>query len=412
MQRTLFLALCFFSLAISLRIVPTGLVSFSYVLLMSVAAIQAVSTLRSHNGATIWNMLEFPELVGILLFCYLLLSIAWSPTEAVFSAWETLSEYRIFVAIPILIFAFKQLDDEYINKVHLCFFLGLSAGLGFSILDEVELLCKPFYMRNLYIMNGFLSSVLIAYCFFPVGRIVRINSALRYLVAFLAACHVLILDEGRTGFIQIMVVLPFSVLMLRGSRRKLAVTLMSFSIFGAAFIFNPDFFSGLREIMINSDAYLESGVTLKQSEGQRLDFYFSALRIWLDNPVFGVGVGGLNAALELQYKAGLASDMTDNIHNEYLNQLAMGGFVGFAIFLAWLFGHLVRIIKLYRNADFQASGWYLVVGITLMVGMAFNSSLKDFGEKNLYTLVLVLAVWCYNRRVMRPPIASSRNQGL
>ena len=74
---------------------------------------------------------------------------------------------------------------------------------------------------------------------------------------------------------------------------------------------------------------------------------------------------------------------TPNPHNEYLMQLAGGGIVSLALFLAWLGMPLLR-----RRADGTASPALLGAVLAFAIGCLFNSLLMDFVEGHYYTALL------------------------
>lgn len=79
----------------------------------------------------------------------------------------------------------------------------------------------------------------------------------------------------------------------------------------------------------------------------------SANNVWRDNFWFGYGTGGLNEALNKQYRSKaiecwLCSQKKYNPHNQYLSVLAGHGVFGFVLFLL-LFGHMLFYAIKYKN---------------------------------------------------------------
>lgn len=79
---------------------------------------------------------------------------------------------------------------------------------------------------------------------------------------------------------------------------------------------------------------------LESSAAERLILWEKAVRLFQDNPLFGVGFGGTRLTLQLQ-----GSKLTDT-HNFYLKMLSDQGFIGLGFFVLILFCAL-------------RSGWYI-----------------------------------------------------
>jgi O-antigen ligase len=135
--------------------------------------------------------------------------------------------------------------------------------------------------------------------------------------------------------------------------------------------------------MVSYDEY-QSGA------GVRLEYYHQALEIGLENPILGVGVGGVVSELETRFADGRLRHYTDNVHGEFMNMLAAGGFPGLILFVAF-----VGSIGLYGLRSRREQMTWLgdaFVGLAVIVGISalFNSTVKDYGEKHALLVLLPL----------------------
>lgn len=95
----------------------------------------------------------------------------------------------------------------------------------------------------------------------------------------------------------------------------------------------------------------------------------AASNVWSDNYWFGYGTGGLNEALNEQYRSKAiecwpCSQRKYNPHNQYLSVLAGHGVIGFALFVV-LFGYLLFYAIKYKNIMLiEFIIIFLIVGLT------------------------------------------------
>ena len=137
----------------------------------------------------------------------------------------------------------------------------------------------------------------------------------------------------------------------------------------------------------------DSQSVLNTSAGTRMEFYSKALQFGLENPLFGVGVGDVENLLANKYRIGEIAILTDNVHSEYMNMLLIGGFpllILYCVYVISIFWYGYRLASVAKSL-----GW-MFMGVSLWLGISsiFNSSIKDFGDKQLVILVLSWLVAC------------------
>ena len=127
-----------------------------------------------------------------------------------------------------------------------------------------------------------------------------------------------------------------------------------------------------------------SGQYRETSIGLRMEYYSTALRIIKDNFWFGLGILDVENAFLEKYLNGEIRILTDNVHSEFLNFFLIGGVIAFSLFCYYLY-------ELARMANFNSliDAFPFAIFLVLTIYCLFNSSLKDFGEKQLYIYILV-----------------------
>lgn len=127
--------------------------------------------------------------------------------------------------------------------------------------------------------------------------------------------------------------------------------------------------------------YSDSAIESKHratSVGARLEMWQAAWKIFLENPVMGIGWGHFHEKVKIQVGKGLRNEFIlvfDHPHNEYLSALAHGGIIGLIVLMilfltpAWLF---VKYIRRAKSIDAQRLG---LAGLILIVAyMMFGIS--------------------------------------
>lgn len=145
-----------------------------------------------------------------------------------------------------------------------------------------------------------------------------------------------------------------------------------------------------------------TGVESQGADDIRFLLWRTALDLWTNNPIFGVGIGQYQVAGEkfLGYPPG-------NIpHNTYLSLLAEFGIVGFIAVLSVpvLVGH--QLYKLHRTKDIVAS--CLLIGFLTFAVQAMTLNLENFRPFWAFLgISLVYTSWARARQGAEAPAPSS-----
>ena len=148
--------------------------------------------------------------------------------------------------------------------------------------------------------------------------------------------------------------------------------------------------------------------------GSRPSLWLHTIRIWLDFPVFGVGLGCFRYMFPL-YKAAYIGDLDFlRSHCDYLQALSDVGVLGLLLVLAFLASILVPALRAIADADLTRQTWALVGAVAGCAAMLAHS-LVDFNLQipaNAFLFVVILGlIWNLTRCVREealavPPIRS------
>lgn len=328
------------------------------------------------------------EIVGLLLFLWISLSIFWSDVP-ILDSLVALSEYRLYLLVPIC--SLVLMGDKYTQKYALIAalwgaFLALvsswSIGLDLMALDSGQ---KSLGDR---IFHGFVMA-----CFLLASLCVARESRARarglaLCISFLILYNVLNIENGRTGYLLVATVcVVFAILTFKKAELLVVLSLIAM-LFVLAFQHLAGFQSRIYETRNNIEKLFVSE-EFQSSAGYRLVFYRTALEIGSERPLLGVGVGGVAKEFRDRAENGRTPMLTDNVHSEYLNMFVIGGIPAVLLFIVFL-GLIVRKGLIQRRSSRWLGDAFIVIGCIVTVATIFNSSVKDYGEKHALIILLAL----------------------
>lgn len=335
-----------------------------------------------------WINISIFEKVGLVLFAWLLLSVFWSEA-GVLDSLGYLSEYRLYLMVPVFAAALWCLPNTQNWALYaavlgavVALIASYGLGLGWWKIEGAHLsLANRIY-------HGFIMSALLLVALLVARHTSGVFRIAALVVALLTAYNVLNIENGRTGYLQVIAV-SFIFVVLSFSRLQAAILAFVAAVaFVAAYVsldqFNArvDQTLGNVERMVVNDDY-------QSSAGYRLEFYRAAIQIGADNPAGGVGVGDVVAELENRAKSGQIRMVTDNVHSEFMNMLMAGGvpalslFSAFVVLIAWVGFQ-------YRKSNRAIGDALIGISVIVFVSALFNSTIKDYGEKHALLIMLSL----------------------
>jgi O-antigen ligase len=253
---------------------------------------------------------------------------------------------------------------QFINKNHFAFLMEMALGLG------IGLICSRFVSRDRILI---------------------------WLAGLLAIWTALVLSGSRGGLLAMTGQFVFALLVfLRGrtgngddaSKSKrgsvwnfarsilvqlvLIIGLVVVVIVGIIWISGDPLVTGVETVSIE----LQATASDQHVGARRRDIWSATWKMFKANPVAGAGLGGYWAAVP-RYHDGSGQVTPQQAHNDYLELLASGGVIGFAIGL-WFLIVLVKKLRAGVRAEdplFRGAAWGAAIAI---VGVAVHS-LFDFG---------------------------------
>ena len=200
-------------------------------------------------------------------------------------------------------------------------------------------------------------------------------------LSLLAACNVLLMVKGRTGFV-VLAVLGAYLLFWRFGRKGILIAALGLALsVTAAYQWSNPFHQRIQETIAEADGWQE-GKGDQTATGLRLDYYSNTLAIIKDHPWLGVGTGGFERAYAEKIRDTRMLP-SNNPHNQYLLIMAQLGMAGLVV-LIFLYAVFWRQAgKL--GAPFQqiARG----VLLAFLVGNLFNSFMLDSTERMFFAWV-------------------------
>lgn len=200
-------------------------------------------------------------------------------------------------------------------------------------------------------------------------------------LSFLAACNVLLMVKGRTGFVVLAVLGAYLVFCRFGRKGIIAATLAFAVMVTAAYQWSGPVHQRMHETIAEAGAWQE-GKGDETATGLRLDYYSNTLAIIRDQPWLGVGTGGFERAYGERIR-NTRMLPSNNPHNQYLLIMAQLGLVGLAalMFLYWAYWR--RAARLASPFEQIAHG----VLLAFLAGNLFNSFMLDSTERIFFAWV-------------------------
>ena len=336
--------------------------------------------------------LIFLEKVGLLLFFWMAISGIWSDA-GLSDKIEALSEYRILFMLPVFSTALAVMEEKQMRTVFVCCGAGGLVALGASYLIEFGILTLKFdYLKSLAnsIFHGFAMSLLLILILYLAINRRGILRVICFGVGSLVLYNVLNIETGRTGYFTVTaVVLVFALSMIPVKKLAWAVPLI-----GLILLLSIISLDGLvKELLAMWDNVITwvSNRNTNSSAGTRLEFYLNALIIAKDHWLLGLGVGDVAPHLIDRYERGAMKVLTDNVHNEFLNMLLIGGVFGCALFCLLISALIFNGYSLLQH-DRAFGAAILALGAVILISSMFNSIIKDYGEKHALMIVLSLVI--------------------
>lgn len=376
-------AVCFviFSFVMISKVVPTGFAStFS-----TLAFVFALPIFLYRLPMVELNRFEF---TGVVLFGWLLLSVLWSNASVLQSLWY-LGEYRIYLILPVM-------TSVLALSVHTQFWAFAAAMLGafIALITSYGLGLGWWHIEGAHlslanrIYHGFVMSSFLLACLLVARETTGVVRLVAGIVALLIVYNVLNIENGRTGYLQVVAVcLAFAILTFSRIQALFAVV-AAVILFTVSYFTFDQFHTRVNQTVANVEKMVVSD-DYNSSAGYRLEFYRGAINVGMDYPVGGVGVGDVTSTLQSRVEAGDIRVLTDNVHSEFMNMLMAGGISAILLFAGFI-GSIAYSGFAVRRQSRWLGDALIGLGVIIFVSALFNSTIKDYGEK--HALIIMLSI--------------------
>ncbi|HEX4916929.1 MAG TPA: O-antigen ligase family protein [Limnobacter sp.] len=346
----------------------------------------------SANRQRLMALLQHPVAWGALAFFVLLCvsqlysSGSWQQASDYLSKYARLAYIPFLAAAPLCVADARRVLYAFVSGIVLTVVLSyLNAYVpGFCTVVGLEG-CgpsnNPFVFKQ-HITHGFfvaLGAGLMAWLAQQWHRQGKglVGVAGLYVLAALAAINVLLMLDGRTGWL-VLLVFPVVVFYTQFGRKGLllaglAVVLLA----GAMVLWVPEVQGILRSAQAEYNTWVSSGGVSAGRSGMRLTYYGRAIEAIAEQPWFGYGLGGVEGALKLHGVAGGIFAL-NNPHNQYLLFALQIGLVGLAVYLFYFWVLLKHV-----GGGTPAAQAFL---LAFALGNLFNSFHFDMSEGVLFAI--------------------------
>ncbi len=324
---------------------------------------------------------------ALLLFGWVLLGTLWgmgSPEERL----HALKKYVDLLLIPLLIS--MAIDVEERNRA----LLGLAASLG------VTLVLSLMSSLGILSISGVIGCDLSDPCVFKkhtTHNVLMAFGALLFAVlawkssqrwrrwgwgcaSVLAVGNVLLMVQGRTGYMVLAGLAVLAFRMIFGWRGILAAVVALSCSFSTAYQVSSSFHERVNLAVASVTQWNPKVAVVNDPIGWRLEYYYHTIKIIQEHPLMGVGTGGFIQAYRARTEQARL-DVPPHPHNQYLFIMAQVGIVGLSALL-WLFVQQWRSAFLAGNKTNELLAKGLVV--TIAISCLFQPGLVDHTEKLFY----------------------------
>jgi O-antigen ligase len=338
--------------------------------------------------------LKNPAVSGsLLLLIWMLLSLLWSHAS-IQQTFSGIWKYRKLVYVPLMVLLFA--DAKWRAAAIKAW---LAAAIVLMLYALIHILPDPIGDGHMgvhpalplstysYITLGFvlIPALTVGLVWMMQGR-AWLDKSLGALVALLTVAFVVLAQQGRTTYVTLTALLIFFILtQLKSTKKWLAIGVLLVAALSVG-MFSTTVQKRLSEVVIDSQTALNTDTIA--SSGLRIGFWRTTFDIAKNNPILGTGMG----TWADEYRKYVVSTPNTpkiaasggNPHQEYLLMASQLGFVGLALFLAWLGRCFVGSRSLVGHECIAAQS--LLVAFT--VGCFFNSTLFDSATGHFFCIGL------------------------
>lgn len=282
-----------------------------------------------------YKLMSIPRnyLIAIFIFFAVgFLSVCISENFA--DSFNRYMKYLLRLSMVFLVLIAVQKPVE-LKKILYCIIFSAALSAVIAIYQGLSgnYRADVFFSNPMY-YAGFLVQII------PILLVLVINKSEHkyyYSTVFLCLLLALLFNGTRGAWLSMLVLLPLVMILCKINLKKLfAVFLTAVMVLSILFTVNESF-----------NNRIQSFTSMKyQSNSERLLLWQSAVNMWKDNPVFGVGVGNFEKNYREKYISPEAKERgLGHPHNNFLGFLSEMGLVGASTYLIYIGTFLYGALK-------------------------------------------------------------------
>lgn len=190
------------------------------------------------------------------------------------------------------------------------------------------------------------------------------------------ALFILKSDSGHMAFILLSPLMAYAFM---GGRKAGKITLVS-GLLVAGLLVSPVSQSRLKEVFSGTEAYKKGEVVTPV--GMRYYMWTGAVKIYLDNPIFGIGTGAYQSEM-LRRRTSPDVPETAQPHNSFLYMAVSFGIPGLAAIL-WLFWRVLK--EGWRRRDAMLGYCVLAFTLVLIIGSLTDTQILQVHTATLFAV--------------------------
>ncbi|QNK32368.1 O-antigen ligase family protein [Serratia sp. JUb9] len=368
--------------------------------LMNVALGLAVVCLLWQRDGRQWRALAVHPLVWLPALMFALLALSLLTHSHAYGASMVGKYKKLLYVLPLALFF---LADRRLAAHFLCGFLWANALiLAISLAGGAGLATRwgispdnPTVFKLQITQNVFMALAALVW----LTRAFACHGMRRWLygaLALLAAANVLLMVQGRTGYVALVV--GMGIWLLLTLRRRQRVAVIACGVVAVAMLaLIPNLAMERLTLGVQQVRHcvLAPAATAYQacdnSMGQRTAFARESWRLIQQAPLLGNGAGSF------WYGNAETGYSVHNPHNEYLLEMVQNGLLGLALFIGWMW----CCYRVAWRQPVQRRNLLVAVLCSYMACHLFNSFLLDSSEGHLFVVIAaLLAGWAVMPREM------------
>jgi len=283
-------------------------------------------------------------------------------------------------SLPFYRYSPKALLDSFLAGLSLAAAIHIAIYAG--VIPAQERYASGFINPITYILLLTFGILLLSFYF---GKARGLRGRVLYgagILLYLASISLFADAPGRTALLSLLISIPLIIYNLLGQRsftKISAVTILTV----AALFFTPVVKSSLNDAAAQIDSYYSGSPDT--SMGLRLHMWNGAARIFMDNPIIGIGTGGYNLAMKEHANPALDPALEfKQPHNSFLYMAVSFGVVG-VFSLCWLFVQFIRAGL--RHMDHPAGFSILAFGLIVAIASLTDTQIIQVHTGMLFAML-------------------------